>query len=802
MEEYKFPCEPLANSESIVAGPHYRFTIINEKCIRYEWSSDGKFEDRASTFAINRKFAKTDFLVENKEDKLEISGSGWLLTYDKKKFSTNGLSVIFNSKQTEWGGEWHYGHEPQLNLGGTARTLDLVDGRCDMGTGIIARAGYAALDDSKSMLLDGEGFIAVRETGDRIDGYLFHYGYDYKGAMESFYAISGKQPVVPRWCLGNWWSRYHAYNENEYLELMDKFKEEDIPLSVAVIDMDWHRVKGDDIPHVGWTGYSWNKELFPNPERFQKALHDRGLKVTLNDHPHAGIHCHEDLYEEMAKVLEHDTTFKKPILFDGTDPKFMHAYLNVLHRKLEEQGCDFWWIDWQQGLDSRVFGLDPLWLLNHFQFLDAERHRPADPIIFSRYAGPGSHRYPVGFSGDTVASWASLQFQSEFTATASNIGYGWWSHDIGGHLPGQRDDECTTRWVQLGALSPVLRLHSTVNRWMSKEPWLYRSESEKAIKEIMRFRHRLVPYIYTMNVATTPLIQPLYWKFPDREVAYRFPNQYFFGSSLVVGPVVIPTDTRTRLAKTKVWVPLTRHVDIMTGTVYDGDRELDMYRALDRVPILASEGSIIPLDAALVPANGCANPDAFEILVVVGDDGEFTIMEESDDEGKTNPKHESRRAISVKYDQASGRLTTKGAGRGWTFRFLSTVISVFDVEVTIGGSTSNDVECGISTIPFLSTIIKIPCTEDANVPIVVELGKNPQLTVLDNTNTISDLILGFQMPFKTKDMIWEALDNSQPTGVKLGRLFSLGLDEVFSGPLVEVLLADSRAESGGCGLGR
>lgn len=227
---------------------------------------------------------------------------------------------------------------------------------------------------------------------------------------------------------------------------MGKFEENKIPLSVAVIDMDWHWVKEDFVPHTGWTGYTWNKNLFPDHEAFAEALHQRGLKITLNYHPHSGVAHHEDVYEELAEVLGHDTTHCDPIQFDHTSSKFMQAFFNVVRRRLETQGCDFWWIDWQQGSHSRTPGFDPLWLLNHFQFLDTKQaHTDSQPVIFSRFAGPGSHRYPVGFSGDTAATWASLQFQPEFTATASNIGFGWWSHDIGGHLPGYRDDECTTR---------------------------------------------------------------------------------------------------------------------------------------------------------------------------------------------------------------------------------------------------------------------------------------------------------------------------------------------------------------------
>jgi alpha-glucosidase (family GH31 glycosyl hydrolase) len=245
MNDYKFPSEPLANAESTITGPQYRFTIIDDKVLRYEWSHDGIFEDRASTFAINRKFAKSEFRIEDKDDQLDIFTPRFHLTYDKQRFSENGLVVQFTSKQTEWGGEWRYGYGPQDNLGGTARTLDGVDGRCDMGAGILSRAGYAALDDSKSMLFDGEGFVGARNAGDRIDGYLFCYGFDLKGAMQSFYAISGSQPIVPRWCLGNWWSRYHDYTADEYLELMDDFKKKEIPMSVAVIDMDWHMVHGE-----------------------------------------------------------------------------------------------------------------------------------------------------------------------------------------------------------------------------------------------------------------------------------------------------------------------------------------------------------------------------------------------------------------------------------------------------------------------------------------------------------------------------------------------------------------------------
>ena len=130
------------------------------------------------------------------------------------------------------------------------------------------------LDDSRSLLFDDDGWVAPR-TGERIDLYFFGYGRDYREAIQAFYAVSGATPVLPRFVLGNWWSRYHAYTDAEYRELVERFEREGIPLSVAVLDMDWHLVDIDPRHGSGWTGYTWNTELFPDPREFLQWLHDK-----------------------------------------------------------------------------------------------------------------------------------------------------------------------------------------------------------------------------------------------------------------------------------------------------------------------------------------------------------------------------------------------------------------------------------------------------------------------------------------------------------------------------------------------
>ncbi|KAK1777708.1 glycosyl hydrolases family 31-domain-containing protein [Copromyces sp. CBS 386.78] len=686
---YVFTADPVANPKSVVKGQghkgHYRFSVLTDKLVRFEWSEDGGFEDRASTTAFFRSFPTPEFKVDNKKNQLEIVTKYFHLTYDKNEFSSDGLTIKAGNDV------WHYDGKSYGDLGGTARTLDRADGRIPLEPGVLSRKAYAVLDDSASMLFE-DGWIATRKPG-RKDGYLFAYHGDHKAAIKDFYRLSGGQPLLPRWALGNWWSRYHAYSDKEYLAVMKRFANETIPLSVAVIDMDWHKVNIPSKYGSGWTGYSWNPDLFPFPENFLDNLHNMGLKVTVNDHPADGIRAFEDQYKVVAEALGHDTSNEEPIRFDCTDKKFLDAYFDVLKANLEDEGIDFWWIDWQQGNRSRIPGVDPLWVLNHYHYLTSRRNvkTTATPITFSRYAGAGSHRYPIGFSGDTLITWASLHFQPEFTATASNIGYGWWSHDIGGHYAGVRSNELTARWVQFGCFSPILRLHSEKSQWNSKEPWLYEPEARKVMTNYMQLRYRLIPFLYTMNVRacyeSEPLMQPMYWNHKDDEEAYTVPNQYYFGPDLIVAPITTPNDSSTLMGSVRAWLPDTkgrRYIDIRhPSLVYDGGRYVDVHRPLSEIPVFAREGTIIPLDTAKSPGrhkNGVTRPQAITIQLVVGADAYFELVEEPTDAVPAakadRPDPSTFVRTPIRWNQKEGILAIgpevngRGERREWTVELL------------------------------------------------------------------------------------------------------------------------------------
>jgi alpha-glucosidase (family GH31 glycosyl hydrolase) len=800
---YSFPSRPTANPKAIVAGSHYRFTVLTDRLLRYEWSEDGGFEDRVSTFALFRWFDAPHYRVVDTKDGLQIITDYFHLKYNKKQFSSAGLSVTVGNDV------WHYDGKSYGDLGGTARTLDGAYGRVDLEPGVLSRKAYAVLDDSKSMLFD-DGWIATRRPG-RIDGYVFAYNGDHKAAIRDFYRLSGNQPVLPRWTLGNWWSRYHEYTAAEYLELMDHFKREGIPLNVGVVDMDWHKVNLPPGYGSGWTGYSWNRDLFPDPEGFLKELHKRNLKVTLNDHPADGIRAFEDLYPAVAKAMGRDPSKGEPVEFDCTDRKFLDVYFDVLKLALERQGVDFWWIDWQQGTRTKIPGVDPLWVLNHYHYLTSKRSLKTlqRPLTFSRYAGAGSHRYPIGFSGDTQITWAGLEFQPEFTATASNIGYGWWSHDIGGHWGGVRSNQLTVRWVQLGCFSPIMRLHSTKNLWNSKEPWNFEKEAFKTIKDFLILRHRLIPFLYTMNIRASyenePLIQPMYWNHKDDE-AYTVPTQYYFGPDLIVAPITSPDSTTTLMGGVRAWLPPGRFVDLFhPHLVYDGGRYMHLHRDISQIPVLAKEGTILPLDSTAKLANGSPRPTEITILLVVGKDAQFELVEEpetdhdhwgDDDDDVAAASTARRPALSayvrtpITWNQSEGLLTIgpewngSGKWRQW--------------HVKLVGHTGTDVQ---AQVPGFRVTREDGCTTVAlgNVHrwnpegFEIALGRDLQLDVVDIEGRVFDVLHRCEMLYDLKDPVWDIVRSGDAVQERVERLQSLNVDTALKNAVMEIWAADGRS---------
>lgn len=633
-----------ANSDAIVQKGPVRFTVLTPQLVRLEYDPSCVFEDRPTQVVWHRQFPTPKFKKSVDENSILIETDDLVLRYEINDFGFHQDFLQITLKENQL--TWFYGQENNMNLKGTVRTLDRIDGAIPLNPGLISRSGWSVVDDSRSLVLNRSGWIEPRKSspGSK-DLYFFGYGRSYTQCIVDFQKISGQVPILPRFALGNWWSRYWAYHQEELLELMRSFQERDIPLSVCIVDMDWHIVDTGN-ESSGWTGYSWNPELFPDPKAFLEQLHNMGLKTALNLHPAMGVYPHETAYEEMALRLGIDPKSQEPIPFNIADPEFTQAYFEVLHYPLEEMGVDFWWLDWQQGTQTAIEGLDPLFWLNHLHFFSRSRDGKTRPFIFSRWGGLGSQRYPIGFSGDTYITWESLQFQPYFTAAAANVGYGWWSHDIGGHMGGVEEPELYSRWVQYGVFSPIFRIHSTNNPYHERRPWGYDAETERIATKAMQLRHALIPYLYTAawkNYQEGILpIRPMYHLYPHEESAYQCPNQYTFGSELIAAPFTTPRNEDTRLSRNIVWLPEGDWFDFFTDEYFAGGGWYAVYGDLHRIPVFAKAGAIVPLCPSLGRAS-IEPPNTFAINIYPGADNNYTLYE---DDGETLGYQEGKFALT------------------------------------------------------------------------------------------------------------------------------------------------------------
>lgn len=773
----ELPACTTADAQAIVRGEHFRITVLTQRLLRLEWSETGTFEDRPTQLVVDRSFPVCEFTLRHGAGRIEIDTPYLQLRYDRGPFRPAGLSArVLGVRDHD--AVWRYGASVPVgddhgNLGGTARTLDRVDGAIDLEPGLLSMPGWSVVDDSAGLAMTEHGWVAPRAgaPGD-VDLYLFAYADDAEACLRDFYRLTGAPPRVPRFALGNWWSRYHPYTDAEYRELIERFERDRLPLSVAVIDMDWHVTEVPD--GDGWTGYTWNRDLFPDPPALLTWLHARGLRVTLNVHPADGVRAHEERYEQMAAALGLPAD-GRPLDFDIASREFTEAYLDVLHHPLEDAGVDFWWLDWQQGEWSRMAGLDPLWMLNHVHYHDSGRGGRR-PLTLSRYSGVGSHRYPVGFSGDTHVTWASLDFQPYFTAAASNVGYGWWSHDIGGHFFGGRDDELATRWVQLGVFSPILRLHSGNDPFNGKEPWRFGREFEPIMGDWLRFRHRLVPYLYTMNERAhqgVPLVRPLHHTHRRDETLGR-QNAAWFGE-LIVAPVTTRRDPTTLLGASSAWLPPGTWVDAFTGVVYDGGRTVAFHRPVDGVPVVGAAGSVVPLAAGDAP--GTANPVHLELLVLAGADGSFTIYEDDDAALPSAVRTE------IAVDWSAGTVSIAPAVGD-----LGVVPPMRRYSVTWVGVAPCAAAEHPSSYDSARARLSIDAVEvDTARGTVVALAESPRLADNRVAERVWEVVDRAQLEFATKRAVAAITSSGSSPARQLAELVGLGLDPPLLAAVVELV---------------
>lgn len=654
---------PIADSAAVVVSGDMRFTVLTPEMIRIEWRSGStkKFEDHATFTVINRLLPVPHYEVTEDNTFLYITTNKLKLQYRKGSFpgtfnpaSSQNLMITFAMDGHTV--VWYPWKKDALNLKGTCRTLDGANGdnkRSELEDGIISRSGWSVIDDSnsakrgdgsRSMLLvpddeTGIDWFAEREDPAGMDWYFMGYGHNYKQALHDYTLISGKIPMPPLWALGYWYSKYQDYSAQQFRELAQEMRDNDLPCDVMVIDTDWH---GQD-----WTGWSWNRNQFPDPATFLKNLHEKdSLKVTLNLHPAYGVASDEDNFaafkDGLAGEITPDASGTIPWRLDNR--KFYKSLFTNILRPHENIGTDFWWVDWQQEMTSNyVSGLSNTFWINHVFYEDMRKNHPdRRTLIFHRWGGLGNHRYQIGFSGDALINYPTLNFEPYFTATASNVGYCWWGHDLGGHAFTSEsivnDPELVLRWVQFGVFTPIFRTHATNDPRIERRIWKFPNFA--LMREAVKLRYALVPYIYTMGRKAYDegigICRPLYYDYPDAEESYTHEGEYMFGDDILVYPITKPgVNGQVNL---KVWLPEGQWVEAVSGQCLQGNAAYTRTFGMSDIPYYYKAGAVIPNYPQV--ANLKTRPDNLIVKVIPGASGESKLYEdENDTEGYRSDKY-------------------------------------------------------------------------------------------------------------------------------------------------------------------
>ena len=643
--------EPKAAAESVVTCGKARFTVLTDRLIRMEWAPDGVFDDRATLTFVNRKLPKVAFTATRKGEGVTIETDRVKLVYAGGEFAAATLSA-----SGKWG-SWAFSQAAKGNLYGTKRTLDGVYdrktlmegtefdwGRGPMEPGLLSREGWVVVDDSANHAFeptaDHWGVWPVerkRPVGYR-DAYLFAYGHDYRGCLGDYVKVAGRIPLPPKWAFGYWWSRYWLYSDGEVRDLATKMRAMGVPLDVFILDMEWHETwnigpagKDEFGQSIGWTGYTWNQRLFPDPKGLMDWFHARGIRSAANLHPASGVQPMEACYADFCR--DYGWTGTNAVPYRMGERKWADSYFKTVLGPIEAQGMDFWWLDWQQWGTSRLIAnlSNTFWLNHVFDRHATERDGGKErPLIYHRWGGLGSHRYQVGFSGDAAVSWRTLELLPWFTATASNVGYGYWGHDIGGHCLTDPeapwtlgcDSDLYLRWLQSGVFTPIFKTHSTKSDLIERRIWKYPDQIFN-LREAIRLRYRLAPYLYTAaraayDTGVSPC-RPMYYDWPECDEAYpETLHQYMFGDDILAGTVVKPMDRATGLSPCEFWFPAGRWFDVETGAFVEGGRTVRLERTAAENPWFVKAGSILPLYPDDVTSIALTDGAKMALLVVPG----------------------------------------------------------------------------------------------------------------------------------------------------------------------------------------
>lgn len=605
----------IAINDNIIKGKNYRITILSDRLVRLEYNPKGIFEDRASERVVFRRFPKVNFTIDNTETLLQIKTSMFTLNYVKDKpiskvkvLSQSNLQIVLNNTDKIW----YYGNPEIRNFGGINYSLDDFKGTLKQDKGFYSTDGFAFIDDSTTDLIDNSGKYLKREEKN-IDLYVFMYKKDLGLCLQDYYKLTGYPSLLPRYALGTWWYKEKKYNNKEIYDLTTNFINEDIPLAGIIL------------------GNKSNSELDPfnieniNLQELKTYLKQNNIKLGITFDPTKPIKENSYTYQNLTNVIR---DLKGDYNLLPIDESKLNILLTYGIKPFLSSEIDAFNINYQNINDKET-----LHKLNSYFYASASLLMNKRTFIMSRNHGISPHRNTIIYTGNTNVDWNTLTILPKYFSSASNNGISYIASPIGGFKGGIEDYELYIRYIQLSVFNSMFLIASDEGKYYKREPWRWNLSQKEIIKKYMNLRYKLIPYIYTESYMYSkngsPVIQPLYYKYPKIYDEPLYKNQYFFGSQMLVCPITKKKNTIMNRVVQRLFIPEGIWYELESGKKYIGNKYYMSFYKDEDYPVFCKEGSIIVMSRDI----NYKLPTNMEVIIFPGTSGNYQLYE---DDGITN----------------------------------------------------------------------------------------------------------------------------------------------------------------------
>lgn len=620
-----------------------RIRFLNTEAVEVFYQPTGMAQ--LDSFALIDSRGSVNAVLRDRREGIEFGTADMKVHIDKAplriRFEKNGKTLLAENGGLQLAGTsrgFDFALQPQEKLMGTGQRVLGMDRRghklplynkASYGYTTKAEQMYyslpAVVSSNKYLLLfdnTASGEVDLGKTDkdmlrfSAVDGrtaYVVVAGDTYPEILENYTAVTGRQPLPPRWALGNFASRFGYRNDAEVRATAAKFKQSGFPVDALILDLYWF---GPDIKgHMG--NLAWDKKAFPDPEGLIADLKKDGINTILVTEPF--ILTSSKRWDEAVaagaitpgpdgKPKTFDFYFGNTGLVDVFEPKAQDWFWGI-YRGLKKQGVAGWWGDLGEpevhpgDAQHRIGSGDAVHNAYGHQWAkmvyeNARKDTPDErPFIMMRSGFAGSQRYGMmPWTGDVSREWGGLKPQVELALQMSLLGLAYTHSDLGGFAGGEKfDPELYIRWLQYGVFQPVYRPHAQDH--IPSEPVFHEAAVQDILRPFVNLRYRLLPYNYTLayqnSLSGMPLMRPLFFSEEGNPKLIDNAQTYFWGDAFLVTPVTEPGATAVNVSLPKgIWF------DYWTDAKHVGGQSIDAPVSLNTIPVYVKAGAFIPMAAA------------------------------------------------------------------------------------------------------------------------------------------------------------------------------------------------------------